>query len=104
MDYSGYTDKDIYDLFHKAELADRLANDSNWDLLKEAAERIVERTVDDLANNIKADNIIAVMEAQMIIRKYKYGLFNEVEILKEEVEFAFSEVKERGLLSREEAG
>lgn len=104
MDYANYTDRDIFDLLEKADLAERIADHPDWKLLKIAAERIVERTIENLACNIKPDDVVSIMEAQITIRKYKYGLFEEVEILRQEAEHAFNEARDRGLLTRDGTG
>lgn len=94
MDYRDLSDKDLFDLFAKADVAEKLMNQEEWKILKEASERIAERAIKRLATITKADNIVEIIELQTIIKKYRYGLFSEVEQLKTEAEFIESQVVE----------
>ena len=100
MSYDGYSDLEIYELLEKANLADMIAEQPEWKLIRVAAERIVDRSIDKLVNETKPDDIVGIIEAQTTIRKYKYGLFEEVEILRGDAEAAFEEAKARGVVSK----
>lgn len=91
------TDKELYDKIHQAGLAERLANSEEWQLVQKAADRIVERAVRTLVNT-PATNMAAVIELQQVIKKYKFGLFAEIEMLRKEGELIFDELKEREAL------
>ena len=94
-------DKELVDRVNKAVLAERLETQEEWGLLKEAAIRIVDRAVDQLAGmKLSPDTIYEAMELQIIIRKYKHGLFREVEILAQEGEILFKEANDRDILGQ----
>jgi hypothetical protein len=94
-------DKDVYDYLHKAGLVEKLTNTEEWKVLKEAGERIVDRALTEFALKTKADDLTRIIELQTTIRKYKFGLFNEVELLKQNSELLFKEARERGLIGEE---
>jgi hypothetical protein len=89
-------DKALYDLIEKTNLADKLESDPAWMMLREAGDRIVERAVTEFALRTNPNDIDRIIELQVIIKKYKYGLFDEIRILKQESDTAFSELQERG--------
>ena len=95
---SEINDKELYDLVEKANLAEKLMADPTWGLLKEASNRIVERAVSEFALKANPDDLVEIIKLQTIIRMYKFGFLKEVEILKQESEFAFQEAKERGVI------
>ncbi len=97
-DYSELTDREIYEKLEQASLADKLLNSPEWKIFQEASDRIVERAVEELATKVKADETTRIIELQTIIRKYKYGLFNEIKILKMESDQLFTEARERGVI------
>ena len=96
--YSDLGDKDLFELLEKAGLADKLINAPEWKMLDEARKRIVDRAVDELATKVKAHETERIIELQTIIRKYKYGLFDEVKLLKLESDAAFTEAEDRGII------
>lgn len=73
--------------------------DPAWKMLQEAGKRIVDRAIDEFAMKVKAGDTTRIIELQTIIRKYKYGLFDEVRMLKMESDQAYAEAKERGVLN-----
>ena len=95
-DFSILEDKELFDKLHQAGLADKLTHSEEWRLLKEAADRIIERALNRFAFAIRADDMVGVIETQILLRKYKYGLFQEVSQLAEEGKLYFDEFKERG--------
>lgn len=98
MAFENLSDKELYDKIHQAGLAERLVNSEEWQLVQKAADRIVERAVRTLVNT-PATNLAAVIELQQVIKKYKYGLFAEVEMLRKEGELVFDELQERDALT-----
>ena len=98
MDLNSIEDKELYELLEKATLAERLENDPAWKMLREAGNRIVDRAVDEFALRSDPKNIEQIINLKTIIKKYKYGIFQEVEMLKRESEFAFEEAKDRGII------
>jgi len=98
MDLNSIEDKELYELLEKANLIEKLENDPAWRILKEAAKRVVDRAVDEFALRSDPKNIEQIINLKLIIKKYKYVIFQEVEMLKRESEFAFEEAKERGII------
>lgn len=92
------SDKDLYERLENSALADRLESDPAWGLVKKAAERIVDRAVADFAIKCDPSDMKRIIQLQTILKKYKYGLFEEIRILKTESDFLFEEVKERGMV------
>jgi len=99
-DYSILDDRVLYEKLEKAGLADRLETQPEWKLLKEGSERIIERAIAEFALKTKADDIVRIIELQTIIKKYKYGLFEEIKWLVQEGELIFEEGKNRGILQK----
>ena len=95
---SNIDDKELYDLIEKASLAEKLENDPAWKMLREAANRIVDRATTEFALRTNPNDTEAIINLQVIIKKYKYGLFDEVSILKAESDQAFSEAQDRGVI------
>lgn len=101
MDLDEVNDKELLDKLEKAALSERLRNQDEWKLLQEAADRIVDRSIDKFAMmKIDPNNMYEVIELQIIIRKYKHGLFREVDILAQEGEMIFSEARDRDLINK----
>lgn len=102
MNAEQLTDKALWDSLEKAGLADKLESSPEWKLLKEAADRIVERAIHEFAmkTDVSADpkDLAHIIRIQQVLRMYKYGLFKEVDVLKRESEYLFYEAKERGML------
>lgn len=98
-DISILEDKELFDKLQQVELADKLTHSPEWKLVKVASERIIERALERFALAMKADDLIGVMETQLLLRKYKYGLFSELDQLAQEGELYYEELKDRGALS-----
>ena len=96
--FDDLADKDIFDKLERARLADNLVSSSEWKLLKVAADRIVERAVRTFCMT-PVSNIEAIIELQQVIKKYKYGLFAEIEMLRSEGDYVFDEARYRGLIT-----
>lgn len=97
-EYSILEDKELFEKLQQAELSDKLVNSKEWQLLKVAADRIVERALERFALVIKADDIVGVIETQILLRKYKFGLFSEVDQLAKEGRLYYEELQDRGVL------
>lgn len=98
-DISILEDRALFDKLQQVELADKLTNSPEWRLVKTAADRIIERALERFALAMKADDLIGVMETQLLLRKYKYGLFSELDQLAQEGELYYEELKDRGVLT-----
>lgn len=99
-----YEDLDDITLLRRLEtaaIAERLKATDEWKLVQEARKRIVERAVNEFAIKTKADNTVRIIELQTVIRKYKYGLFKEIELLADEGRFLYEAVKRRDLEAME---
>lgn len=99
-DVSILEDKELFNKLQQVELADKLIHSPEWKLLKVAADRIIERALERFALAMKADDLIGVMETQLLLRKYKYGLFSELDQLAQEGELYYEELKDRGAFDR----
>ena len=87
--------RELYERLERSGLADKLDHDPAWRLVKEAADRIVEAAIKEIVNT-PPNEMVRIAELQQVIKKYKYALFSEIEMLKQEGELAFNELKERG--------
>lgn len=82
----------------KAGLVEKLASDPAWAVVKEASDRVVNKAIAEFAMNTKADDIIKIISLQTIIKKYRFGLFNELKMLESESNAIYEEAKQRGLI------
>jgi len=88
-------EKDLYDIVEDANEAMKLLNGPNGKVIKNASDRIVERAIYKFAKQTDPKDLAKVIELQLIIRKYKYGLFEEVQKLHQEGEEAQKEIDNR---------
>lgn len=93
-------DKELFDQLEKAGLAEKLEDSPEWKLLKEAANRIVERALTEFALRTKPDDQAAIITLQTIIKKYKFGLFDEIKVLKDASNMLYEEARQRGMISK----
>lgn len=98
--YRALDDAQLCEALRQTDLAELLKTSDEWKLLQEAARRIVDRAVDQFALT-DVTNTEKIMELKIIIRKYKYALFAEVDQLAQEGELLFEEAKDRELIKRE---
>lgn len=93
-------DKELYDRLSQAGLVERLTTSMEWGLLKEASRRIVDRAIDKFALSPPEilDDKAAMADLRAIIKKWKYGIFSEIEMLKQDGEAAFYEAQNRGII------
>jgi len=89
------TDDELYEALKQADLSDRFLESPQGKLIKVAASRIVDRAVDKFALTDANKNVEELIELKIIIRKYKYGLFEEIEMLREDGYLAWQELKNR---------
>ena len=101
-EYSALDDKELCEKLLQTDLANRLLNSPEWGLLKEARDRIINRAIAQFVITDVTD-IGKITELKVILKKYKYGLFSEIEQLAQEGELAFEEAKERSLIKRKDA-
>jgi hypothetical protein len=95
MNLEELSDKELFDECQKSGAIEKLTNSPEWKIIKEASERIIDRAVNEFINT-KADDTIRIIELQTIIRKYKIGLFSEINVLKQASDLLFEEAKSRG--------
>jgi len=97
MELEQMEDKALFDALHKAGLVEKLTSSEEWKMLKEAGDRIVARAVNEFMVTPASDTL-KIMELQVILRKYKKGIFQEVEMLKNESDRIYEEAKDRGMI------
>ena len=90
-------DKELFEKLHRAEMAEILRTDPRFQLLNEARNRIVERAILKFVTDDDHDNIAKTIEFKIIVKKYKYGLFSEVEQMAKEGDILFDEMQARGI-------
>ncbi len=92
-------EKELMDRVEKAELVYRLKNQKEWQVFKEVADRIAENAIRKLVYT-KADDMVAIIELQVVIRKYKFALFSEIKQIIEEGKTAIDAITENDLLDK----
>ena len=97
MSYQNMTDEELYEALKKADLADKFLESPQGHLLQEAANRIVEKAVVEFAicpleEFKKFENQMAW---RLIIRKYKFGLFEEIKQISRDGFLVWQELKNR---------
>lgn len=102
MNFHEMDDKELFENLQRAGLVEKLETSEEWKMLKEASNRIIERTIYEFAMNtyVSSDpkDLGKVIRLQQVLRLYKFGLFKEVDLLKNESEFLFEEARDRGLV------
>jgi hypothetical protein len=93
--FSELEDKELYDKIEQGNLADGFLKSKNGKLVNEAARRIIEKAVCEFALRTDVNDIAKVIELQIIIRKYKFGLFEEIKMLAEDGREAEDELQDR---------
>lgn len=97
--YAELSDKDLFDKLELSGLAEKLESSAEWKLLREAAKRIVDRATRQFTET-DPTNVGRIAHLQAVISKYKYDLFAEIAILKQEGEFVFEECKHREIIDQ----
>jgi len=97
-EYRTLDDKDLLERLERAGLAERLTTSMEWGLLKEAGRRIVDRATDQFAMKTEVTDMAELSDLKAIIRKWKYGIFNEIEMLRQDGESAFEEAQNKKIL------
>ena len=95
MNYSELTDEELYKIMDESDLAGSFLKTPMGLVLQEAAKRIVDQAVFKIAMVIDPKDVSAIWEQKLIIRKYKYGLFEEINQLSREGVVAYSELTAR---------
>jgi len=98
--YKSLDDKALFDQLNKAGLAEKLKSDPDWELFKEGAKRVIDMAVDEFAVRTDPKDLAKIIQLQVIIKKYKFKLFSEIEQIASEGELAFEEAKHRGILRK----
>jgi len=89
-------DKELFDRLEKVGLAEKLEASPEWALVKEAANRIVEKAVMEFITSDPSD-MVRMAQLQIIIKKYKFNLFREINSLKQESTLLYEEAADRGI-------
>lgn len=97
MPFEELDNKELFEKLHAAEIAELLKSDDRWALLEEARTRIVERAILKFVTDPDHSDIAKTIEFKIIIKKYKYGLFSEVEQLAKEGDILFDALQDRGV-------
>lgn len=96
MDPREMTDDELYEALKDADLADRFLESPQGKLIKKAANNIVDRAVQEFALNPDiTKNLEKLVELRVIIKKYKYGLFEEINQLRTMGFLVWQELKTR---------
>ena len=96
-DLEHLSDIELLKELEESALAERLKSSEEWKLLKTLAERVVERAVNELAIKTRPDDIVRITELKTVIRKHKYGIFKEIELLAEKGPFLYDTARKRDL-------
>lgn len=97
LQYKELDNKELFDRLHSAEIAELLRSDPKWALLEEARKRIVDRAIFKFVTDQDHTNVAKTIEFKIIIKKYLYGLFSEVEQMAKEGDILFDELQDRGV-------
>jgi hypothetical protein len=97
LDLSGVSDLEIIDRLDKAVIAERLAESDEWQIVKEACDRIVRKAQQELHDVDVFQNPNRAVELQILIKVLGNLLPGVVHALKSEGELAFFEARERRL-------
>ena len=93
--YELLDDKELMERMDKAVLADRLLNDPIFKLIDEVRKRAIERWTDYFALKIDPKNITDVAMVKAILQIWKYDFFKVLDIMKQDGEAVFEELKYR---------
>jgi len=113
MDLSQYSDKELHEALELAGIAKEFTDSRSGKLFEEASKRISERAVrtfalgDILPKDTSGTEMLGflsrVIELRTVLKKYKYGLFDEIKQLADEEENIYYEFKEREPETRQQA-
>ena len=97
MDYARMTDEELEQMAELVDFADRFLLSPQGALVQKAADRIVERAVAEfaLAPSDLLKDTEKLMELKVIIKKYKFGLFEEIKQISREGFLVYQELKNR---------
>ena len=91
------SDKELFEKIEEAHLVERLESDPAFNLLKVAASRIVDKAIMEFTKTAP-DDAMAIAQLQIIIKKYKWNLFNEINLIKQESKLVYEEARDRGVI------
>ena len=92
----GKEDKELFESIEKGGFVEKLESDPSWKILREIADKIVEKAVIEFAVKTKPDDVVRIIQLQTIIKKYKFAFFDEIQRYKDDADMAYIEVQERG--------
>ena len=96
MNPQDMTDDELYEALKEADLADRFLESPQGKLIQKASSNIVERAVQEFALNPDiVKDTEKLIELRVIIKKYKYGLFEEIKQLHRYGFLVWQELKNR---------
>ena len=93
MDYSSISDKELFDKLQQAGVIEGLKNSEEWKIIDEVRRRAIDYWTYHLVFKVKAGDMSEFERIRAIIRVWKYDLFRDLEIIKQEGEMAFEELK-----------
>lgn len=93
MDNGLISDKELFDKLQQAGIIEILKNSEEWKVIDEVRKRAIDYWVYHLVFKVKAGDIAEFERIRAIIRVWKYDLFRDLEIIKQEGEAAFEELK-----------
>lgn len=100
MDYNEFTDKELFEKLGASITTEQFLDSEMGKLFIRGSEKIVDRALLKLCTKpVKDLTWNEVIEVIVIIRKYKFGLFDEIRQIAQEGEFVFDELKERDALN-----
>ena len=98
MDYRGMSDEELYRQIESIDLADKFLDSPQGKLIHEAANRIIERATFEISVHgveMMENNKAKLIELILIIKKYKFGLFEEIKQISREGYLVYEELKNR---------
>ncbi len=92
------TDEELYKQIEVIDLADKFLDSPQGHLIQEAAKRIIERATAEIAFHgveLIETNKAKIIELILIIKKYKFGVFEEIKQISREGHLVYEEIKNR---------
>jgi hypothetical protein len=88
-------DKELFEKLEQGGLVEALKSDPRWKILKDCLTRSADKWMDYFLFKMDSRNIADIETVRAMVRIYKYDLFKGFEILTQEGEIAFEELKYR---------
>jgi len=98
MDFEVLDDRELFEKLEKAALAEKLTTSADWKLLVEVMKRAADRWTEYFVTKVDSRNISDVEMVRAMIRVYRGDFLKGLEILRQEGEIVFEELKYRGKL------